>query len=357
VAVTTTELLRERMTRQGLAERTAGGAPAAARLGVALQAQDHQAPRLGVRARTVDSCEADVVRACGDGRDVVRTWLMRATVHLAPAEDLRWMVGLFGPMIERRFAKRWGELGLTPPTRQAAARAMPELLTGRQLSRHEVVAALARRGIVIDPAGQAPTHLMLYTSAIGLTCRGADRGRETTFALLADWLPQPGPSLVGDAALAELARRYFAAFGPASGADFTSWSGLPSSRAIAAIRDELTPVEIHGRAGWRLGEVEPVSALRLLPAFDNYLIGYRHREGLIDPALRERVYDGGMIHPTVVLDGRILATWRLERSTTAAQVTVAPFGPLSRSTRRAVAEEADDIGRFVGLPVELRYLD
>ena len=99
-----------------------------------------------------------------------------------------------------------------------------------------------------------------------------------------------GPS--GDDALAELARRYFAAFSPATAADFACWSGLPHSRAIELIRSELSPVDVDGRPGYRLGTVEPVRGVRLLPAFDNYLLCYADRAAILPVAAQPLVYQG-----------------------------------------------------------------
>lgn len=176
----------------------------------------------------------------------------------------------------------------------------PEVLAGRALSRQEFVAALAEHGVAVEDNGQAPTHVLVYLSTLGLTCRGTDRGRDATFVLVEDWLPhsasepvsepvseraaEPASGPRGEDALAELARRYFRAFSPATPADFTTWSGLPSAKAVALIRDELTPVSVDGRPGFRLGEVAPARGSRLLPAFDNYLVGYRDRGALIDAA-------------------------------------------------------------------------
>ena len=92
-----------------------------------------------------------------------------------------------------------------------------------------------------------------------------------------DWVPDAPAGPSGDDALAELARRYFTAYSPATAADFATWSGLAGRRAVELIRDELTPVDIDGAPGFRLGEVEPQRGVRLLPAFDNYLVGYRDR--------------------------------------------------------------------------------
>jgi Winged helix DNA-binding domain len=355
------DFLLERMTRQGLTRHDATrhdltrhdlAQPAevvASALG--LQAQDGAAARLGVRARTAAVDEAGVVAACEVERSLVRTWLMRATVHLVAAEDVRWQVALFGPMIERRFANvRWRQLGID---RQVIDKAIPvarDVLAGRQLTRHEVAAELADRGIRLAEDPQAATHLLLALSCRGVTCRAGERGRDSTFALLDDWVPDsPAPA----EPMAELARRYFRAFGPATAADFTTWSGLPSGAAIRAIRDELTEVEFDGRRGWTLGAVEPAPGLRLLPMFDNYLLGYRDRTAMLDPALHPLVYVGGIIKATVVCDGRVIGLWRLDRSGRSATVRVTPLQRLSRRQQDELERERADIERFLGRPAGL----
>jgi len=163
------------------------------------------------------------------------------------------------------------------------------------------------------------------------------------------------PPWRGDDALAEIARRYFAAFGPATGADFTTWSGLPSTRAIALIRDELSPVDVGGRPGYRLGETSPQSGLRLLPAFDNYLVGYRDRSSIIDPAVVAQVYVGGIIRPSVLLDGRVVGTWRIGPGKETTSVVVTLFEDLPRKARRALDAEIADVGRFLGTPTTAAF--
>src|SRR5689334_3314018 len=136
------------MTRQGLARRTTGHPAETAATAVGLQAQDINAARLGVRARSEGLDEAAVIAACEVGHSAVRTWLMRSTVHLVAAEDVRWLVALFGPMIERRFRNvRWRQLGIDERLIEAATDQAREILKGRQLTRHEIAAELADRGI------------------------------------------------------------------------------------------------------------------------------------------------------------------------------------------------------------------
>jgi hypothetical protein len=337
---------------------TAGVAAAA----VGLQAQDPGAARLGVRARSGAADEAAVLDAVGVERSVVRTWLMRSTVHLVAAADLRWMTTLFGPAMERAHRARWRQLGITEPLVEAAVPQVRELLDGRGLTRREIAAELAARGIRLADDGQAATHLLAALSARGLTCRGPDQGRDAAFVLIDDWVapgaadstapaadPDPDP---GELA-AELARRYFRAFGPATAADFTAWSGLPSGAAIALIRDELTEVSFDGRRGWTLGRVEPSPGFRLLPMFDNYLLGYRDRTAMLDPGMQDRVYVGGIIKATVVCDGRVIGRWRLDRSSRSVTALVTPFERFIRRHHEELDRERADLERFLGRPVAL----
>jgi hypothetical protein len=344
------DFLVERMTRQGLAARSATGTAAAvAAAAVGLQAQDVGAARLGVRARSSAVDEAAVVNAIQHERSVVRTWLMRSTVHLVAAGDLRWMAALYGPVMERNHRARWRNLGITEPIIEAALTHARELLDGRALTRHELAAELTARGLELGADGQVPTHVLAALTARGLTCRGADRGRDATFVRIDDWVP-PAPPPADP--LAELARRYFRAFGPATAADFTAWSGLPSGAAVTAVRDELTEVEFDGRRGWTLGQVEPAPGFRLLPMFDNYLLGYRDRTAMLDPARNPQVYVGGIIKAAVVCDGRLIGIWRLDRAR-AAVVRVTPFESFSRRHRAELDRERADIERYLGRPVGL----
>ena len=325
-------LRRERIARHGFPNRTACTAAEAAARTTAVQAQDTPASKLGLRARSAAVTAADVVAALDDERSIVRTWLMRGTIHLVATADLRWLVRLIGPSIARKYRTRWRQIGLGDELLARMLDALPAVLADGPLTRHEIRAALAGHRVALDsPDPQATTHAIVHASTTGLICRGPDRGRDSTFVLVDQWLPSAPAGPSGDDALAELGRRYFAAYSPATAADFASWSGLAAGPAIALIRDELTPTDVAGRPGFRLGEVEPARGLRLLPAFDNYLIGYHDRAALIAPEHYPAVYQGGMIRPVVLLDGRVVGTWVLQRAQR--RLTVTPFAALTRAVR------------------------
>ena len=346
-------LLTERIARHGFVDRPDRTAADAAARTTAIQAQDAPAAWLGVRARSAGLTEADVLCAVAEAR-VVRTWLMRGTIHLVAPADVRWLVALIGPSIIRKYRTRWRQLGLADAVLDRVVEHLPDVLAAGPLTRREIRAALADCGVTLDSADpQAMTHALVHASSVGLVCRAAGN----TFTLLDFWLPDAPAGPTGDDALAELARRYFAAYSPATTNDFATWSGLAGGRAVSLIRDELEPTDVDGRPGWRLGSVEPARGLRLLPAFDNYLIGYRHRDAILSADLRPRIYAGGLIHPAVLLDGEVIGRWSLNRSADPAVVTVQRFRSFSRTVRLAVDEEVADIGRFIGRTATLDVLD
>jgi hypothetical protein len=324
-----------------------------------LQAQAAPPARLAVRPRTRALTAADVDRSCADGA-VTRTWAMRGTLHLVATPDVRWMTGLFGPFLIKKDRRRRLQLGLDDRLCERALAALGSILAGSApLTRAELIERLAAAGVEIDPRTQQPPHLLGYAAGRGLICRGPDRpGDEPTYTLLDDWAPD-APELSHDEALAELARRYLGGYGPATRADFAAWSGLPATetrRAWELIATETSVVSVTGGASvvGVAGVVDdgPPPSPRLLGHFDPLLMGYRDRDLVLDPAHTKRIQaGGGFVQPTVLVDGRVAGTWRLDRRARQARVVVEPFTGLTAATADGLAAEATDVGRFLGIDV------
>src|SRR5689334_1920493 len=181
---------RTRLTRahaQGLAGERAASVVDAVRRVVGVQGQDVRATRLSVRVRTSGLTRATVDTAVNTDRTVVRTWAMRGTLHLLPAEDVGWIVALLGPYFASRLAGRRWQLGLDEATCEKGVAALTTVLAGGPLERAEVVVRLADHGVVLDPKSQAPAHLMVYAAMTGVVCRGPDRHNdEATYVLTRD---------------------------------------------------------------------------------------------------------------------------------------------------------------------------
>ena len=325
---------------------------------VGLQAQVLSAAALGMRVRSTGLRAADVDRALKDERSIVRSWLMRGTLHVVASEDLRWLAQLLGPVFVRASATRHAQLGLDDDLKSRGVAAIRTILTGSgPMTRYELLDRMRRRDIALNPKSQAPIHLIGLAALQGVLCVGPNRDNgEPTYVLLDDWVPRVRtPSR--EVALIELARRYFAAYGPAGVEDLSAWSGIPIAEArsaVAGAQSSLAQVTIQGRPAFvRKDRLErqtapASSSARMLPAFDTYLLGYRRRDLAVPATLQRRLQrGGGWLHPAVVTDGRAVGAWNLRTSGGRGTVGVELSGPITRAIRAGIEAEVGDMGRFL----------
>jgi hypothetical protein len=353
-----------RLRSQRLAGDRPGDVHEVVRVMGGIQAQDTAASRLAVRPRSAGLDARAVRHACNRERSLVRTWAMRGTLHMVAAEDVGWLVALLGPAFAAANRRRRLQLGLDADQSARGLRAIGRVLADGPLPRGELVSRLAGEGLVVDPRSQAPAHLVAYAAMQGLVCRGPDLDDdEPTYVLLDDWLGRRPPALEPEAALAELTRRYLGAHGPATPADLAAWAGIAAGRArrgFQLVAGELVEVDAAGAPAWTLVGTTPPRPgrggprVRLLYRFDDYLLGWRGRDLILSPRFARRIQaGGGWIHPAVVVDGRVVGTWRLAGKAGARlTVTVEPFEPLDGALPGLDAEAAD-LGRFLAATAAL----
>jgi hypothetical protein len=342
--------------RRQLLVRPAGDAVEVARRLGGIHAQVASCSRLIAGVRSAESPDLDT--ALWDGRTLVRTWAVRGTLHLLPADELDlWVGALTDRDARRRFPPSWErEHGVTAAQLHAITDAIGEVLGAEPLSRAELVDAVCRH--LRDPSLTAPLStgwgaLLKPAAARGLLCSGPTRDGAVTFVGPAAWLGRHLAPVEPAAANGDVLRRFLAANGPATATDVARWWGeqpAPAKRWISDAADALAPVEVGGETGFVVraedadelaatpdGGADPADAPVLLPGFDPWVIApLSHRRRAIPQGREPEVSrTAGWISPVLVVDGRIAGVWD-----DAAGITVRPFAPLPTAVRRAVEKAA-----------------
>ncbi len=323
----------------------------------AVQAQDYLSSLWAVGLRMQSASEAAVEQAVAD-KTIVRTWLMRGTIHYAPAADVRWMLRLLTPRILARNAKR---LLQNYSLDQAVFARSKSLLSktlqgGRRLTRAAMYQALEKGRISTDRT--RGLQILWWLAQEGFLCLGPRQGRQPTFVLLDEWLPAT-KRRDREEALAELAGRYFTSHGPATIRDFAWWSGLTRAEAreaVEAVRSQFLQEEIGGQTYWRKPSASSVkadpSAVYLLPVFDEYTVAYQDRSAVLDSGYSAQTRNGAL-ESNVILNGRIAGTWKRTLEKEAVLVEANLFTPLTGSQKQAFAKAAEGYGAFLGRTVVL----
>jgi len=324
----------------------------------AVQAQDYASALWAIGCRIPGCTEQRVEQAVAD-REIVRTWPMRGTLHFVPAADIRWMLDLLTPRIVKGTANRVKQLELSLADFAKARTIAIKDLQGEQVrTREAMLAAFDSQGL--STAGGRGYHLLFRLAMEGTLCFGPRQGKQPTFALLDEWVPQ-AIKLDRETALATLAQRFFGGHGPATLQDFVWWSGLTVADAKAAISsasNEWQCMKMDGVDHWFTSEIDDQAATasaHLLPGFDEYLLGYRNRNAVLDPAHAQKVVPGsnGVFLPMMVSKGQVVGTWKRAISKSRVTLTLQPFAAITKADSKAFANAANRFGDYLGLAAEV----
>ena len=252
----------------------------------AVQAQDYRMAKWAVGCRTA-STDATQIEAALNRGDILRTHLLRPTWHFVSSKDLRWMLSLTADRIRAANDSyaRGTDAALDSKSIHRYMNLLQKTLEGnKHRTKEEIGEALNQRGIPLSQ--YALRHLLMRAETDGIVCSGADKKGTTTYALLDERAPR-GEEPSREEALARLVRIYFRSHSPATLADFTWWSGLTATearRAVASIAEELTTEHFGDREFFvfrNAAAAAPCDTTHLLPAYDQYLIGYKDRSDVL----------------------------------------------------------------------------
>ena len=327
---------------------------------VAVQAQEYTGAKaaLGWRAGGLDDTAVERAFAAGE---ILRTHVLRPTWHFVTPADIRWLLKLTGPRVHQVNGGMYRRLELDEATlRRCASVITGALQGGRALTRDQLRDALAAAGIATsggpDRNGQRLAYIVMWAELEGLIASGPRLGKQFSYVLLDERAPAGG-AFDRDAALAELARRYVTSHGPATAADLANWSGLTltdARRGIEAARPALLHEDVNGQALWfadaPLPPRSPSPTAYLLSIYDEYIIGYRDRSAIGSAEDGARLGAmGNALQNVIVIDGRIVGTWRRMFGKDTLGIELNPFRTLSDEERAVIDAAVKRCGEFFGL--------
>jgi Winged helix DNA-binding domain len=353
--LTLRELNRATLERQMLVRRQKLPAAEAIEHLVGLQAQAPNPPYVGLWTRLEGFHPDELARLITDRR-AVRIALMRNTIHLVTARDCLKLRPLVQPVFDRAlYANRTHRAGIDGMDVEAVVAAGRALLEERPRTAKELGELLQERWPNRDPSSlaRAIRHLV---PLVQVPPRGIwGKSGQATHTTAAAWLGRP---LDPDPSLDELVVRYLAAFGPATVRDVQTWSGLAR---LGEVTDRLRPHlrtfrDERGKELFDLPDAprpDPDTPVppRFLPEFDNLILSHADRTRIIANDFRKEIASkNGMVPATVLVDGFVRGTWKTERTRGKVTLVIEPFEPLSKEDCDALAEEGEQLVRFVAEP-------
>jgi hypothetical protein len=355
----TLDIARQRLHNQRLlGPRFARPEDAVRWLG-AVQSQDYAGAKWALAQRTEGATDAALDDLFAAGA-ILRTHVLRPTWHFVLPEDIRWLLALTAPRVHTANAHYYRRLELDDALlRRGDALLAAALQGGKHLTRPELAAALRAGGI--EAGGPRLGYLLMHAELEALICSGPRRGKQFTYALLAERAPD-ARTLDRDEALAELTGRFFASHGPATPHDFAWWSGLTVTEARTGIelaKPRLAQETLDGKTYWFAPPATTAPAespvVHLLPNYDEHIVAYKDHGPSLDPAIRPRLVPDtpALLAHLVAVDGLVVGGWRRTIQRNEAVIETDLLRPLSNTEQAALGAAADGYGRFLGLPARL----
>ena len=301
-------------------------------------------------------------------RTLVKTSLMRQTLHVIPADEFPLYISA------QRSARLAGALrimakfGIDRNEGEALTSLILDTLAAGPLARPAINAAVRPQvSKRVRNWMDQVWSILRIPFAEGLVCYGPEEKNQVTFVRSDQWLPK-AKTIPESTAQLLLLRKYLHAYGPANVHDFAHWAGIPmtvSRRTFADLQPELCEVSVAGEPCAILQEdlpfltrsSVPPASVRLLPLFDPYLLAHAEKHHLVEEMHYKRVYrNQGWISAVVLIDGRIAGTWAYEIQGKKIVLQITSFKKLQNLNRKLLEREAASVSSFLGKEFETQYL-
>jgi len=317
---------------------------------VALQAQEYDGAKWSIGLRL--KCKSDkYIEKALRSKKIVRTWANRGTLHFINSKDIKWMLKLLAPRLIKRNFRRYQELGLDEETLIKSETILEEAVSGTKgIQRSALKEILKENDISID--GQRFTFMLQRASLDGLIHQGISVKNDPVYHSL--W-ELPSPQLTHDEALKEFSKRYFYSHGPATVKDFVWWSGLTVKEAqtgLKSIESELNSYEVGNKIYWskigRKWKDQALPNVKLIPQYDDYLLGYQDRGASIDETTKKLLQPKyGRFNQVILVNGTVTGTWKRKISGNKVFFKLNNFRPLNGQENGALLSEIKEYSIFI----------
>ena len=332
-----------------------------------IQAQVLSGAAIAIWARVDGVSAHDIEDALWKQHTLVKTWAMRGTLHLLSASDLPIYIAALKTRLKDMEEQLVRNYKLSPGEMERVVSDIHQALDGRCLNRAQIAERVAAHSKIRPELKQlllSGWGVLLQPAAYGGSlCFGPSQGPKPSFVRPDQWIGpwrEPG----AEEALRLLALRFVASYGPMTRLDFQHWWGKPNEKTMTIIEsvfDELEQAEFEGRQCWlrkqdvnEVRKVRPIHTVRLLPSWDCYVMFYHPRELFVSTRFRPKIFD--QIHgnaPVLLIGGKAAGMWDKKKRGKNLEIYVKPFQRLSSPELTSVREEADSLGEFMGLTVQL----
>lgn len=337
-----------------------------------VQAQVMSAAELALGVRVNGLNPEYIQSALWQDRTLIKTWAMRATLHLVSARDLPIYVAARSLDEPANWVGYFEYYGMTEVQLETYLAKAPDVLTDTPMTREQLAIALGEhtgipelRDLMISKSWGTPLKPLAWR---GYLCFGPNDGRNVTFVNPRKWIGK-WQSVDPFDAMKEMVRRYLRAYGPATVEEFTHWWGMrltPARKLFKSMEDELETVDLEGRPVLALRDTldemqdsASTGTINLLPLFDAYVLGIGRGpdiEALLPLEYQRQVYrPQGWISAVVLVDGYIKGVWEYKRQSAQITVKVRMFSPPAAAVKRGIESETERLSVFWNSKIVLEY--
>jgi len=319
----------------------------------AVQAQEYEGGKWTIGLRIPGSKADDVEKAIRD-RKIIRTWPMRGTLHYVTSEDARWMIQLLVPRVIRRMSYYFKQLELTDDVFSKARKLITkELEGGKSITRPTFYKLLEENNI--STKEQRGLFILGRFAGESLICFGSKEGKQQTFVLMDEWIPNQ-KTIESEEAIAEITLRYFTSHGPAQIIDLAWWSGLTNTevkKGIELNKGKLLEKKIGDRTFYMSVKLPDVkqneSSIMLLPAYDEFTIAYKDRSDLRGSGGVPEIKINDGFFSMIAKNGKIIGSWRKEIRKGKVIIQCRIHEDLSEKDMRDLKKSAEDYSEFYNI--------